>query len=34
VAFAAHVVGFLAGMGGVFLFKKRTLDPWDQTQYY
>jgi membrane associated rhomboid family serine protease len=34
VAFAAHVVGFLAGMGGVFLFKKRTLDPWDQANYY
>ena len=34
VAFAAHVVGFLAGMGGVFLFKKRTLDPWDQTRDY
>ena len=34
VAFAAHVVGFLAGMGGVFLFKKRALDPWDQANYY
>src|SRR6476660_4827046 len=34
VAFAAHVVGFVVGMGAVFLFKKRTLDPWDQTQYY
>ena len=34
VAFAAHVVGFLFGMGGVFLFKQRALDPWDETQYY
>ena len=34
VAFAAHVVGFLVGMGGVFLFKQRALDPWDQTNYY
>jgi membrane associated rhomboid family serine protease len=34
VAFAAHVVGFLVGMGGVFLFKQRALDPWDETQYY
>jgi membrane associated rhomboid family serine protease len=28
VAFAAHVIGFVAGMGGVFVFKKRELDPW------
>ena len=28
VAFAAHVAGFLVGMGGVFLFRKRELDPW------
>ena len=34
VAFAAHVVGFVVGMGGVFLFKQRALDPWDQTNYY
>jgi membrane associated rhomboid family serine protease len=34
VAFAAHVVGFVAGMGGVFLFKKRELDPWDRREYY
>src|SRR6478752_6164794 len=31
VAFAAHVVGFVVGMGGVFLFRKRSLDPWDRT---
>jgi membrane associated rhomboid family serine protease len=30
VAFAAHVVGFLAGMGGVFVFRKRELaGRWD-----
>jgi membrane associated rhomboid family serine protease len=34
VAFAAHVAGFVAGMGGVFLFRKRALDPWDGADYY
>jgi membrane associated rhomboid family serine protease len=34
VAFAAHVVGFVVGMGGVFLFRKRELDPWDTARYY
>jgi len=34
VAFAAHVAGFLAGVGGVFLFRKRELDPWDRREYY
>src|SRR3954453_19747155 len=34
VAFAAHVVGFVAGVGGVFLFKKRELDPWERREYY
>ena len=34
VAFAAHVVGFVVGMGGVFLFRKRERDPWEQTNYY
>src|SRR5580704_10171193 len=28
VAFAAHVVGFVAGAAGVFVFKKRDIDPW------
>jgi rhomboid family protein len=28
VAFAAHVIGFVAGLGGVFVFRKRELDPW------
>jgi membrane associated rhomboid family serine protease len=33
VAFAAHVVGFVAGVGGVFVFRKRSLDPWEQMPY-
>jgi membrane associated rhomboid family serine protease len=33
VAFAAHVVGFVAGLGGVFLFRKRQLDPWDRVDH-
>ena len=34
VAFAAHVIGFVAGVGGVFVFRKRELDPWDRADYY
>src|SRR5213078_2532936 len=34
VAFAAHVVGFLVGVGGVFVFRKRQLDPWEPREYY
>jgi len=34
VAFAAHVVGFLVGAGGVFVFRKRDLDPWERQEYY
>src|SRR5436305_9226063 len=34
VAFVAHIVGFVVGVGGVFVFRKRELDPWDRTQYY
>jgi membrane associated rhomboid family serine protease len=34
VAFAAHVVGFVAGVGGVFVFRKRELDPWDRVDTY
>jgi membrane associated rhomboid family serine protease len=34
VAFAAHVVGFLSGMGGVFVFRKRELDPWERERDY
>src|SRR5262249_1099321 len=28
VAFAAHVVGFIAGVGGVFVVRRRELAPW------
>jgi membrane associated rhomboid family serine protease len=34
VAFAAHVIGFVAGLGGVFIFRKRQLDPWNGGRYY
>jgi len=34
VAFAAHVVGFVAGLGGVFVFRKRELDPWERERDY
>ena len=34
VAFAAHVAGFVVGMGAVFVFRKRSLDPWDRTRTY
>jgi rhomboid family protein len=34
VAFAAHIAGFLIGAGGVFLFRKRALDPWEPTRDY
>ena len=31
VAFAAHVAGFLVGMGAVFVFRKRQFDYWAPT---
>jgi membrane associated rhomboid family serine protease len=34
VAFAAHVIGFVAGLGGVYVFRKRQLDPWNRGEYY
>ena len=34
VAFAAHVAGFVAGVGGIFLFRKRDLDPWEREREY
>ena len=34
VAFAAHVAGFVVGMGAVFLFRKRARDPWEGANYY
>jgi membrane associated rhomboid family serine protease len=33
VAFAAHVAGFLTGMAGVFVFKKRGVDRWERYDY-
>ena len=34
VAFAAHVVGFLAGVLGIFVFRRRDRDDyWDRTEY-
>ena len=27
-------LGFVAGMGGVFLFRKRQLDPWQRPDYF
>src|SRR5437762_4374424 len=34
VAFAAHVVGFVTGVGGVCVFRNRQLDPWEPREYY
>src|SRR5215210_122722 len=34
VAFAAHVIGFVAGVGGVFIFRKQRLDPWERIDHY
>jgi len=34
VAFAAHVAGFVAGVGGIFVFRKRDLDPWEREREY
>jgi membrane associated rhomboid family serine protease len=33
VAFAAHVAGFLVGVGGVFVFRKRDLNRWEAGDY-
>src|SRR5947209_2954187 len=30
VAFAAHVAGFLMGVGGIFVFRRRDRDYWDK----
>jgi membrane associated rhomboid family serine protease len=32
VAFAAHVAGFIVGMIGVLVFRKRELDPWEDAR--
>jgi len=34
VAFAAHVAGFLVGVVGVFVFRKRGPDRWESSDYY
>jgi membrane associated rhomboid family serine protease len=34
VAFAAHVVGFIAGVAGIFVFRRRDRDYWDRAEYY
>jgi membrane associated rhomboid family serine protease len=34
VAFMAHVVGFILGVGGVFVFRKKELSPWERVDYY
>jgi len=33
VAFAAHVAGFLVGVIGVFIFRKREVDRWEPLDY-
>ena len=33
VAFAAHVAGFVVGMAGVFVFKKRDVGRWERYDY-
>src|SRR5579864_3199476 len=33
VAFAAHVAGFLVGVTGVFVFRKRDMDRWERYDY-
>src|SRR5437773_571752 len=34
VAFAAHVAGFIMGILGVFVFRKRDYDRWERVDYY
>ena len=34
VAFMAHVVDFILGMGGVFVFRKKELSPWERAGHY
>ena len=34
VAFAAHVAGFLVGMAGVFIFRKREPNRWEGADYF
>jgi rhomboid family protein len=34
VAFAAHVAGFIMGIVGVFVFRKREYDRWESKDYF
>lgn len=34
VAFAAHVAGFLVGVVGIFVFRRRDRDYWDRAERY
>jgi rhomboid family protein len=34
VAFAAHVAGFLVGVAGVFVFRKRDTNRWEGADYF
>jgi membrane associated rhomboid family serine protease len=34
VAFAAHVAGFVVGVVGIFIFRRRDDDYWDRAEYY
>ena len=34
VAFSAHVAGFVMGIIGVFVFRKRDYDRWERVDYY
>jgi membrane associated rhomboid family serine protease len=34
VAFMAHVAGFVLGVGGIFVFRKKQPSPWERVDYY
>jgi membrane associated rhomboid family serine protease len=34
VAFMAHVAGFVLGVGGIFVFRKKEHAPWERADYY
>jgi len=34
VAFMAHVAGFVLGVGGIFVFRKKQSSPWERVDYY
>ena len=33
IAFMAHVAGFVVGVVGVFVFRKRQVDRWERLDY-